>query len=73
MELCIEISMIKSRISKVSHDKGNRYRMLMVHSIMSSSLNMWESLWIFRNRYWLLIGEVSRSCLHSSRTIGWHT
>ena len=70
IELGIEIPTIKPRISKISRDKGNRYRMLMVLSITKSSLNMWEPLWISRSRYWLLIGEVSRSCLHSSRTVG---
>ena len=29
---------------------------------------MWEPIWASRFRYWLLTGEVSRSCLHSSRT-----
>ena len=29
---------------------------------------MWEPIWASRSRYWLLTGEVSRSCLHSSRT-----
>ena len=34
------------------------------------SLNVWESVWVPRSRCWLLIGEVSRSCPHYSRTIG---
>jgi hypothetical protein len=29
---------------------------------------MWEPIWASRFRYWLLTGDVSRSCLHSSRT-----
>jgi hypothetical protein len=29
---------------------------------------MWEPIWVSRFRYWLLTGESSRSCLHSSRT-----
>ena len=29
---------------------------------------MWEPIWASRSRYWLLTGDVSRSCLHSSRT-----
>ena len=29
---------------------------------------MWEPIWASRFRYWLLTGEVSRSCLHSSQT-----
>ena len=29
---------------------------------------MWEPIWVSRFHYWLFTGEVSRSCLHSSRT-----
>ena len=29
---------------------------------------MWEPIWASRFRYWLLTGNSSRSCLHSSRT-----
>ena len=29
---------------------------------------MWEPIWASRFRYWLLTGDMSRSCLHSSRT-----
>ena len=29
---------------------------------------MWEPIWASRFRYWLLTGDVSRSCLHCSRT-----
>ena len=29
---------------------------------------MWEPIWASRFRYWLLTGDVSQSCLHSSRT-----
>ena len=34
---------------------------------------MCESIWASRFRYWLLTGEVSQSCLHSSRTRRVHT
>jgi hypothetical protein len=44
VELGLEIPMIDPQISKVSRDKGNHYRMLMVHSITKLSLNMWEPL-----------------------------
>src|SRR3954464_12601250 len=40
---------------------------IVVHP-MRSSWNMWEPIWVSRSRYWLLVGEVSRSCLHGSRT-----
>ena len=29
---------------------------------------MWEPIWASRFRYWLLTGDMSRSCLHCSRT-----
>ena len=29
---------------------------------------MWDPIWASRFRYWLLTGDESRSCLHSSRT-----
>jgi hypothetical protein len=38
VELGIEISMIETRKSKVSRDKGNRYRMLMILCVLGSPL-----------------------------------
>jgi hypothetical protein len=74
----IELGMVDTEWSDlrqviISWDKRNWLCLLMVHKITRSSSSKWESLWISRSRWWLLIGEESRSCPHYSWTVGWHT
>ena len=45
----------------------DRILYIVVHP-MRPSWNMWEPTWVSRSPYWLLTREMSRSCLHDSRT-----
>jgi hypothetical protein len=74
----IELGMVDTEWSDlgqviISRDKRNWLCSLMVHTITRSSSSKWESSWISRSRWWLLIGEESRSCPRYSRTVGWYT
>jgi hypothetical protein len=74
----IELGMVDTEWSDlgqviISWDKRNWLCSLMVHTITRSSLSKWESSWISRSRWWLLIGEDSQSCPRYSWTIGWQT
>jgi hypothetical protein len=74
----IELGMVDTKWSDfgqviISRDKRNWLCSLLVHTITSSSSSKWESSWISRSRWWLLIGEESQSCPRYSWTIGWHT
>ena len=60
IELGMKIPTIESRASNIPMTKGTMYVVML--------LVMWEPIWASRFRYWLLTGDVSQSCLHSSRT-----
>ena len=72
IELGIKIPTIESRASNIPMTKGIVYRIAWILDIvvhpMRSSWNMWEPTWVSRSRCWLSAREVSRSCLHDSRT-----
>jgi hypothetical protein len=65
--------MIRSQKSNISWDKRNWLRCSWFTWSLDSSLSKWESLRISKSYWWLLFGEVSRSCPSYSRTVGWHT
>jgi hypothetical protein len=74
----IELGMVDTKWSDlgqviISRDKRNWLCSLLVHTITTSSSSKWESSWISRSLWWLLIGEESRSCPRYSRTVWWHT
>jgi hypothetical protein len=62
--------MIGSWKSNISRDKRNWLRCSWFTWSLDSSLSKWESLWISRSCWWLLIGEASPSC---PCYLWWHT
>ena len=67
IELGMKIPTIESRERNISMDKGN-YVCCHNDSTIKIFVEYVGANWASRFLYWLLNGEVSQSCLHSSRT-----
>ena len=67
VELGMKILAIESRASIILMTKGITYVVITVRPI-KIFVEYVEPIWASRFRYWLLTGDVSRSCLHCSRT-----
>ena len=66
IELGMKIPTIESRASNIAIDKGNN--VCCHNGLTDKDLRRICRSQASRFHYWLLTGEVSRSCLHSSRT-----
>ena len=73
IELGMVIPTFESRASKISRDKGNGIFDIVVQPIKDLRWICWNYYGYPWSRYWLFIGEVSRSCPHVLEPVGSHT